>query len=57
MRVKIENSDKKWKQKIIIEMARKSVFLSSHDLVYSQNSSLFPRLILVKTDHPAYTNC
>ena len=25
-----------------------SVFLSSHDLVYSQNSSLFPKLILVK---------
>ena len=34
-----------------------SVFLSSHDLVYSQNSSSFPRLILVKTDNPAYTNC
>ena len=34
-----------------------SVFLSSHDLVYSQNSSSFPRLILVNTDNPAYTNC
>ena len=34
-----------------------SVFLSSHDLVYSQNSSLFPKLILVQTDHPASTNC
>ena len=33
------------------------MFLSSHDLVYSQNSSLFLRLILVKTDHPVYTNC
>ena len=30
-----------------------SVFLSSHDLVYSENSSSFPKLILVKTDHPA----
>ena len=27
--------------------------LSSHHLVYLQNSSLFPKLILVKTDHPA----
>ena len=34
-----------------------SVFRSSHDLVYLQNSSLFPKLILVKTDHPAYTHC
>ena len=32
-----------------------SVFPSSHDLVYLQNSSSFPKLILVKTDHPAYT--
>ena len=34
-----------------------SVFPSSHDLVYLQNSSSFPKLILVKTDHPAYTHC
>ena len=33
------------------------VLPSSHDLVYLQNSSSFPKLILVKTDHPAYTHC
>ena len=32
-------------------------FYSSHFLVYSPNRSLFPRLILSNTDHPASRNC
>ena len=47
-----------FRQKWVSDDARcYSVFLLSHDLVYSQNSSLFPKLIIVKTDHPASTNC
>ena len=31
-------------------------YISKHAYTM-QNSSLFPKLILVKTDHPAYTHC